>query len=81
MTEFLALDIAGHLCETALVLGMFAIAKGHSAGWLLRLAGSIGWICIAVLLAFEGVLLTSLIVWPLLFASIDLYGWNKWREE
>lgn len=81
MSTILLLDIAGHLCEMALVFGMFAIAKGHSSGWALRLVGSLGWIGIALVLAAEGILLTSLMLWPVLFASVDIYGLKKWTEE
>ncbi|MBG95094.1 MAG: hypothetical protein CL793_07565 [Chloroflexi bacterium] len=81
MTDYLFVDIAGHLCELALVLGMFAIAKGFAAGWVLRIAGSVGWIFVAIVLAVEGVLLTSLMLWPLLFLAVDVYGLKSWTEE
>ncbi len=79
--NLVVLDIAAHLCELALVLGIFAIAKGHSAGWALRLVGSIGWLGIAIALAGEGVLMTSLMLWPLLYAAVDLYGLKKWTGD
>ena len=81
MTKIEILDVAAHVCELALVVGIFAVARGHSAGWALRLAGSVGWIGIAIALADQGILLTSLIVWPLLYAAVDVYGLKKWTED
>ena len=81
MTRFIWVDLAGHICELALILGMFAIAKGFSAGWVMRIAGSTGWILVALVLARDGIVLTSLMVWPAMFIAIDLFGYRKWTEE
>ena len=78
--DFTLVDIVAHFCELSLVMGMVAIAKGHTFGWGLRLIGSAGWIGIAIVLADRGVFLSALILWPLLFCAIDIYGLTKWRE-
>ena len=78
--NLVVIDIAAHLCELALLVGIFAVAKGFSAGWALRLVGSVGWVAIAIALADEGIMLTSLIVWPLLYAAVDVYGLRNSRQ-
>jgi hypothetical protein len=68
------IDALGHLAYLFLFVGMFLLARGHRAGWLLRIVGSLMWAALGFPLA-----MTSIILWDLAGAGIDAYGFYRWR--
>ncbi len=69
MTRYL--DILGHVGYGLIALGTLLIAAGNSAGWPLRLCGTLTW-------CFIGWRLRASSIWlwaGLIFGPIEVYGW------
>jgi len=85
VTVFEALDIVGHFAFAASLIGMLLIGRSRrpqarpgleALGWPLRLGGEAAWVAIGIVLVFEGVPLSSLVIWGLIFCAVDIYGWS-----
>lgn len=66
-----AVDFLGHLAYAVLIVGHALVARGKATalGFALRFCGSLGWAAIGLALG-----LSSLVVWSLAFAVLDLRG-------
>lgn len=69
------IDLCGHVLYIFLLVGMLLLARQERIGWLVRMTGSLGW---GVLGYFLG--MTSIMVWCAVFASLDVYGYLKWKS-
>ncbi len=69
-------DLVGHVFYLFLVIGLIMVGRGVSAGWALRLIGSAGWAVIGFVIG-----MSSIWLWSLVFVGVDLYNWNKWRND
>lgn len=69
-------DLIGHGGYVALVLGQLLVTRRSGFGFLLRVVGSLVWAGIGWWIG-----MTSILVWSLLFAGVDLWGWRAWRRD
>ena len=70
------IDIVGHIAYASLLLGQILLTKKNTWGWALRFIGEIGWVAIGFIIG-----MSSIWVWGILFALIDIRGFIKWRKE
>ena len=70
------IDILGHLFYAFIFLGLLLLNTKNKWGWICRIIGEIGWLC----LGFE-LELTSLVFWGVLFVLLDIRGFIKWHKE
>ena len=70
------IDLLGHVLYLFLLGGMLLLARQNRIGWLVRMTGSLGW---GVLGFFLG--MTSIMTWCAVFASLDVYGYLKWKRK
>ena len=68
------LDILGHVFYIWLVAGQILVARKSKWGFLFRAAGGLGWFALGVAMG-----MTSIWIWSMIFSSIDMYGFWKWR--
>jgi len=74
------LDLAGHVAYAAILAGLLLIGRGQRVpglarwGWSLRIAGELGWVAIGVALLTQGIALTSIVIWGLVFVVADILG-------
>ena len=71
-----ALDTLGHFAYLWILIGMVLLTGKHSIGWLIRLVGELLWVGIGILMG-----MSSIWFWGIVFMSIDLHGWLKWRRS
>ena len=72
MTFELTHDHLGHAFYVTLILGQWAVGRRYRWGWLVRIAGSLGWLAIGVHLG-----MSSIWLWSGCFALVDLLGWAR----
>lgn len=69
------IDLLGHLFYVFVFSGMLFLRANKKIGWILRLIGEVGWIGIGIKLG-----LTSVWVWGILFAVVDVLAYLKWNQ-
>lgn len=70
------LDLFGHIGYFFILLGLLFLARQNRLGWFLRLIGEVIWVALGVKMG-----MTSIWLWGLIFMSIDVYAYFKWREQ
>ena len=73
MTE---LDFFGHFGYFFLLMGLLFIGAKERVGWFFRLFGEMIWIGIGLAMG-----MTSIWMWGLIFMAVDVYNFEKWRNE
>lgn len=79
------LDAIGHGAYALILLGLFCIGRGQRVpklarwGWPMRIVGEATWVVIGVILADQGIVFTSIILWGVVFVIVDFYGWAEAR--
>ncbi len=69
-------DAWGHVGYVFLIAGTWVVVKRPTAGWLLRVAGSVVWLGVGVAIDMP-----SIWLWSVVFAGLDLRGaWHAYRE-
>lgn len=69
------IDSFCHALYFMLTVSMILVGRKKSAGWLLYIVASLGWIWIGIELE-----LTSMIAWSSLYALTGIYNWIKWKN-
>jgi len=69
-------DILGHLCYIAMIIGTILIALRRRAGWLFEAAGAAGLILVGLMLG-----MTSIWIWNVVFVVGYSYGWLRWKNK
>ena len=70
------LDLFGHAGYILLLVGQLLITKKRKIGFLIRLVGELGWGVIGLALG-----MSSIVIWSLVFAVVEVVGWVRWRRE
>lgn len=70
------IDALGHVCYAVILVGQLMVARHVVQGWLIRIAGTLGWIVLGLLLG-----LTSIWVWCSLFIVVDIIGYLRWKKD
>lgn len=58
-----------------LTISMVLVGRKKSAGWLLYILASLGWIGVGFKLG-----LTAMVAWSSLYALIGVFTWVKWKN-
>lgn len=72
----LGIDLFGHLGYIFIFLGTLFLARKNKFGWFLRFTGEAIWTAIGFYMG-----LTSIWGWGIVFMSIDIYAYLKWRKH
>lgn len=70
------IDLFGHIAYFLLFVGLIFLSFKKQIGWILRLTGELTWIILGFKLN-----LSSIVIWGIIFISIDIYGYWKWRDS
>jgi hypothetical protein len=70
------LDFFGHWFYFFIAVGMWFLHAKDKRGWLIRLAGELGWVGLGLAMG-----MSSIVFWGLVFMYIDLKGYSTWLEE
>lgn len=70
------LDFLGHIGYALLLFGSWQLGNRQRRGFLFRVVGSLLWVVIGWELAYS-----SIVVWSLVFAGVDLRAHRLWGGE
>jgi len=55
---------------------MVLVGQKKSAGWLLYVMASAGWVCVGIKLE-----LSSMVLWSLVFGLVGVMSWRRWKKS
>ena len=70
------LDLIGHVAYVSIFVGMCLISRQRVGGWVFRFLGEATWVGLGVAMD-----MTSIWVWGIVFAVVDVYGFFTWRVD
>ena len=70
------IDILGHFGYALILAGMMLVSAKSPWGWALRLLGELVWLLIGVELG-----MSSMVLWGLVFAALDVRTFYTWLRE
>lgn len=69
------IELATHCLYVILIFRTILLSQKRKIGWLFAVTADLGWVIVGLVIG-----LYSMVMWSLVFATMDFRGYLKWRK-